>query len=96
MLSFFRSLNSILWGVPLLVGLLGTHLFFTIRLNFVQKKTFYAIKLSIAPEEGTKNGFSGGLQAFSVWQLLMENVISLCVIAEKHLQILTMAVLCMF
>lgn len=59
MLSFFRSLNSLLWGPPLLIALLGTHLFFTVRLKFVQRKTFHAIKLSVTPEEGTAKGFSG-------------------------------------
>ncbi|MSS63834.1 alanine/glycine:cation symporter family protein [Velocimicrobium porci] len=59
MLNFFRSLNSILWGIPLLVTLLGTHLFFTLHLGFVQKKTFHAIKLSITPEENNSNGLSG-------------------------------------
>lgn len=59
MLSFFQTLNSYLWGAPLLVALLGTHLFFTFRLKFVQKKTIHAIKLSITSEEGTSKGFSG-------------------------------------
>ncbi len=46
MLSLLRSVNEVLWGVPLLCVLLGTHLYFTVRLGFVQKHCFRAIKLS--------------------------------------------------
>lgn len=58
MLSFFQSLNKILWGIPLISILLGTHLYFTFRLRFVQKHTFHAIKLSILPEDSNDKGFS--------------------------------------
>ncbi len=53
MVSIMASLEKILdqlsgyvWGVPLLVLLFGTHLFLTFRLGFIQKYTFYAIKMS--------------------------------------------------
>ena len=39
-------LNGYLWGWPMVVLLLGTHLFFTIRLRFIQRYTGLAIKLS--------------------------------------------------
>lgn len=56
MLSFFRSLNSFLWGVPVLLLLLGTHLYFTLFLGLIQKKTFQGIRLSV---------FSGGGSGFA-------------------------------
>lgn len=55
MLSFFQSLNKILWGTPLLLLLLGTHLYFTLHLHFIQKKTLTGIRLSVAPSS-SKNG----------------------------------------
>lgn len=58
MLSFFQGINKILWGTPLLAILMGTHLFFTFHLKFIQKKTFHAIRLSVTPENGQKKGFS--------------------------------------
>lgn len=58
MLAFFRSFNSILWGVPLLFLLLGTHLYFTLSLHFIQKKTLLGIRLSIAPASGKEGGFA--------------------------------------
>ena len=39
-------LNGYLWGWPMVALLLGTHLFFTIRLRFIQRYTGLAIKLS--------------------------------------------------
>ena len=53
MLSFFHSLNAVLWGVPLLLVLLGTHLYFTLFLGFIQKKTFRGIRLSICSGNGS-------------------------------------------
>lgn len=59
MLTFFQNMNKLLWGAPLLILLMGTHLYFTYRLRFVQKKTFHAIKLSVSPETPNEKGFSG-------------------------------------
>ena len=42
------------WGVPMIIVLLGTHIFMTIRTGFVQKHVIKGIKLSITPDqEGT-------------------------------------------
>lgn len=43
--------NRFLWNGPMLVLLLGTHLFFTIRLNCVQKKLPYAVSLLRSSEK---------------------------------------------
>ena len=41
--DFFATLSSYLWGWPMIVLLLGTHVFLTIRLHFPQRKLFTAI-----------------------------------------------------
>lgn len=49
MLEFENILNQIsdiVWGIPMLVLLFGTHIFLTFRLKFIQKYIFKAIKLS--------------------------------------------------
>lgn len=54
-LSGIQSVNQFLWGGPLLFLLMGTHLYFTMKLHFPQKKIFHAIKLSVTPSSN-KNG----------------------------------------
>lgn len=49
--SFLTWLNGYLWGWPMVVLLMGTHLFFTIRLRGIQRHTGLAIKLSVRREE---------------------------------------------
>lgn len=68
LLSLFSSLNDFLWNGPMLILLCATHLYFTIRLRFVQRHIGKAIRYSIqdakahsamAPkEDGQGNGFS--------------------------------------
>lgn len=48
---FFIWLNNYLWGPPLLLLLLGTHLFMTVRTGFIQKKIGMAIKLSVTKDK---------------------------------------------
>jgi AGCS family alanine or glycine:cation symporter len=45
--DFFSMLSSWLWGWPMLVLLLGTHLFLTFRLRIPQRKLFTGIRLSV-------------------------------------------------
>ena len=45
--TFFADLSSMLWGWPMMILLLGTHIFLTVRLRFPQRKIFTAIKLSV-------------------------------------------------
>lgn len=45
-LSLVSKINSVLWGGPMLFLLFGTHLYFTIHLKFIQRKTGLAIRLS--------------------------------------------------
>ena len=43
--DFFSMLSGWLWGWPMIILLLGTHIFLTIRLRFPQRWIFTAIKL---------------------------------------------------
>lgn len=49
-----ETINHLLWSGPLLFLLLGTHIFFTIKLHFPQLHTLKAIKISISPESNSK------------------------------------------
>lgn len=49
--NFLTLMNGYLWGWPMLVLLLGTHLFLTIRLKFIQRYFGLAIKLSVTREK---------------------------------------------
>ncbi|HBG54545.1 MAG TPA: sodium:alanine symporter family protein, partial [Rikenellaceae bacterium] len=44
---FFNTLSSVLWGWPMIILLLGTHVFLTIRLKFPQRKLIRGIALSV-------------------------------------------------
>lgn len=45
-----QNIDDFLWGVPMIVILLGAHIFMTVRTKFVQRKTFKAIKLSVTKD----------------------------------------------
>lgn len=44
--TILSHISSFLWGYPMIIMLLGTHLFLTIRLKFPQRHIFKAIRLS--------------------------------------------------
>jgi len=50
-----QSINQFLWSGPLLFLLMGTHLYFTMKLHFPQKNILKAIRLSVTPS-GKKDG----------------------------------------
>lgn len=60
LLSFLQTANKFLWGGPLLLFLLGSHLYFTVRTGGIQKKLPLALKLSVKSE-----GSGKGLSSFS-------------------------------
>ncbi len=47
MLQIIKDANNFIWGLPLLFILMGTHIYFTLRLHMPQRKILYAIKLSL-------------------------------------------------
>ncbi len=50
MSELVAKIDSILWGWPLIILLLGTHIFLTIILKFPQKYIFKSIKLSVTKD----------------------------------------------
>lgn len=50
--DFFTLINDYLWGWPMIVLLLGTHIFLTIRLRFPQRKLLTALRLSVSRDKG--------------------------------------------
>ena len=56
--QFIASLNSYIWGLPMIVILLGTHIFLTIRLKFPQRKLWTAIKLSVTRDKNAEGDVS--------------------------------------
>ncbi|MDO4164276.1 MAG: sodium:alanine symporter family protein [Bacteroides sp.] len=49
--QFFADLGSFLWGWPMVILLLGTHIFLTVILRFPQRKLWTAIKLSVKKDK---------------------------------------------
>lgn len=56
--DFFASVSSLLWGWPMMILLLGTHIFLTIRLRCPQRKLFTAISLSIKRDKDASGDVS--------------------------------------
>lgn len=53
-----ETCSNFLWGWPMIIMLLGIHLFLTIRLKFPQRKIFTAIRLSVTPDKGASGDVS--------------------------------------
>ena len=47
LLQIAEDISGIVWGWPMIILLLGTHIFLTFRLKFPQRKIFTAIRLSV-------------------------------------------------
>lgn len=56
--QIMKSIYEYLWGMPMLVVLLGTHLYFTFRLGFIQRKIPTGIRLSFSKSEESNEGIS--------------------------------------
>ena len=56
--DFIQWFCDLLWGWPMVIALLGTHLFLTIRLKFPQRKLLKAIRLSVTPDKSAKGDVS--------------------------------------
>ena len=52
------AISGFLWGWPMIILLLGTHLFLTVRLRFPQRQIFKAIRLSVQKDEGADGDVS--------------------------------------
>lgn len=49
--SIITDFVDMLWGLPMMILLLGTHIFLTVRLKFPQRHIFKAIKLSLKKDK---------------------------------------------
>jgi AGCS family alanine or glycine:cation symporter len=56
--EFFSLFNSFLWGWPMIILLLGTHIFLTFRLRIPQRKLITGIKLSIKKDASAEGDVS--------------------------------------
>ena len=56
--QFLIDFSGLLWGWPMIILLLGTHIFLTIRLRCPQRYLWTAIKLSIRKDKGSKGDVS--------------------------------------
>ncbi|MDR0733733.1 MAG: sodium:alanine symporter family protein [Dysgonamonadaceae bacterium] len=56
--KFISDVAGFMWGWPLLILLLGTHLFLTVRLKFIQRYTGTAIRLSVKKDPNSKGEIS--------------------------------------
>ena len=56
--DFFSLLSSFLWGWPMIILLLGTHVFLTIRLRIPQRKLLTGIRLSIKKDDKAEGDVS--------------------------------------
>ncbi len=46
------AFSGLVWGLPLIILLFGTHLFLTFRFGFIQRRMVRAIRLSVSKEDG--------------------------------------------
>ena len=56
--KILSEISTTIWGYPMIILLLGTHLFLTIRLRFPQRHIFKAIKLSVSKDKGASGEVS--------------------------------------
>ena len=56
--AFIAGAASQLWGWPMIVLLLGTHLYLTVRLRFPQRHIFHAIRLSVTSDKNAEGDVS--------------------------------------
>ncbi|MBQ0023628.1 MAG: sodium:alanine symporter family protein [Prevotellaceae bacterium] len=57
-LELTNQISNIVWGWPMIILLLGTHLYLTFRLKFPQRKIFTAIKLSVQKDKNSSGDVS--------------------------------------
>lgn len=58
LLEIIEEINAAIWGWPMMILLLGTHIYLTFRLKIPQRKIFTAIKLSIKKDKNSSGDVS--------------------------------------
>lgn len=57
-LQILKTFYGYLWGLPMLAVLMGTHLYFTFKLGFIQKRIPAGIRMSFSKKEVGNEGIS--------------------------------------
>ena len=57
-MAVLERFNDLLWGFPMLILLMGTHIYFTVKLHVPQRNLLYALKLSLGKENNEGNNIS--------------------------------------
>jgi len=52
------AINNVVWGWPMIILLLGTHIFLTFKLKFIQRYVFKAFKLAFTKDKGAPGDVS--------------------------------------
>ena len=55
---YLSDFRDIVWGVPMILLLLGTHIYLTYKTGFIQRKVPLGIKLSITKDSGSAGDVS--------------------------------------
>ncbi|MCL2303200.1 MAG: sodium:alanine symporter family protein [Lentimicrobiaceae bacterium] len=56
--NIIGAINNVAWGWPMLILLVGTHIFLTFRLKFIQRYTFKALKLAVTKDKNAPGDVS--------------------------------------
>ena len=56
--EMIRELNDIVWGVPMIVLMFGTHVFMTLKTGIIQRKIWTAIRLSVKKDRDAEGEVS--------------------------------------
>ena len=56
--QILAEISNVLWGWPMIIMLLGTHLFLTVRLRFPQRYIIRAIRLTVSSDKDAKGDVS--------------------------------------
>ena len=56
--EYLTELSGWLWGWPMIILLLGTHVYLTVRLRFPQRHVLKAIRLSVRRDPGATGDVS--------------------------------------
>lgn len=62
--NFINWLDTVIWAPFMVILLLGTHIFLTLRTGFIQRKVFTGIKLSVT-KDPSKDGDVSPFQALT-------------------------------
>lgn len=58
LVNFINWFDKLIWGWPMIILLLGTHIFLSIRTGFIQKKIGAAIRLSVTKDDDAEGEVS--------------------------------------